>query len=86
MLLRCLPPSFRSIRITVREQITIEDFQDGRRRCCLKIFKMADMAAILDNGMILKIPNLHVAPMPPHQVWAQSNLGFGHHGKPNGIV
>ena len=47
-----IPPlSFCSIRLTVREQITTEDFQDGRRRCCLKIFKMADMAAILDIGM-----------------------------------
>ena len=46
MLPECLPPSFRSIRLTVREQITIEDFrlivqeqitiedfQDGRRGC-----------------------------------------------------
>ena len=29
MLPRCLPPSFRSIRLTVQEQITTEDFQDG---------------------------------------------------------
>ena len=29
MLSRCFPPSFRSIWLTVREQITIEDFQDG---------------------------------------------------------
>ena len=41
---------FHSIRLTVWEQITIEDFQDGGRMCCLKIFKMADMAAILDIG------------------------------------
>ena len=30
MLLQCLPPSFCSIRLKVPEQITIEDFQDGR--------------------------------------------------------
>ena len=41
---------FHSIQLTVREQITIEDFQDGWWRCCLKIFKMADMEAILDIG------------------------------------
>ena len=29
MLLRCLSPSFRSIQLTVWEQITIEEFQDG---------------------------------------------------------
>ena len=29
---------FHSIRHTVQEQITTEDFQDGRRRCCLKFF------------------------------------------------
>ena len=38
MLLRCLQVSAQS------------DIQFGRR-CCLKIFKMADMAAILDIGM-----------------------------------
>ena len=69
---------FHSIRLIVREQITIEDFQDGRRRCCLKIFKMADMAAILDigTGMILGILNLPCGPNASHQVWAQSDLGF----------
>ena len=41
---------FHSIRLTVREQIATEDFQGGRRWCCLKIFKMADMADILDIG------------------------------------
>ena len=29
MLSRCLPPSFRSIRLTVWERITIQDFKDG---------------------------------------------------------
>ena len=39
---RCLPSSFPSIQLTVWEQITIEDLQDSRRRCCSKIFKKAD--------------------------------------------
>ena len=30
MLPQCRPPSFRSIRRTVRDRITIEDFQNGR--------------------------------------------------------
>ena len=42
MLPRCLPSSFPSIRLAVREQITIEDLQDSQRRCCSKIFKKAD--------------------------------------------
>ena len=33
---------FPSIQLTVREQITIEDLQDSRRRCCSKIFKKAE--------------------------------------------
>ena len=41
MLPWCLPPSFPSIRLTVREQITIEDLKDSWR-CCWKIFKKAD--------------------------------------------
>ena len=39
---RCLPLSFLSIQLTVPEQITIEDLQDSRRRCCWKIFKIDD--------------------------------------------
>ena len=55
----------------------IEDFQDGRRRCCLKIFKMADMAAILE----LEQNDFSNSKSPcgqnaSHQVWAQSDLGF----------
>ena len=38
----CLPSSFPSIQLTVREQVTNEDLQDSRRRCCSKIFKKSD--------------------------------------------
>ena len=29
MLPQCFPPSFRSIRLTVQEQVTTKNFQDG---------------------------------------------------------
>ena len=51
MLLRCLQLNFRSIRLTFREEMSFEDFQDGghlRYR----------------NEMILAVLNLHVALMP----------------------
>ena len=51
MLPRYIQPSFRSIQITVPEQITTGEFQDDQKRCCLKIVRMADMVAILDIGM-----------------------------------
>ena len=60
MLLRCLPPSFSSIWFTVREQITIENFQDGRHgfwwRCrkCEKLLKdimMRDWPWSTDHGI-----------------------------------
>ena len=56
---------FRSIRLTVREQINIEDFHDGQR-CCLKILRWP----IWLNS---KSP---CGPNASHQVWAQSDLGF----------
>ena len=42
MLPLCLPSSFLSIQLTVRELITIEDLQESQRRCCSKIFKKTD--------------------------------------------
>ena len=50
-----------------QEQITIEDLQDGRR-CCLKIFKMADN---FSNSESLCRSNASC------QVLAQSDLWFG---------
>ena len=46
---------FGSVRLTVREQITIEDFQDGRGGSYLGY----------RNKIVLSILNLHVGPMPP---------------------
>ena len=64
----CLPPSFLSIWLTVPEQIAIEDLQDGRGRCCSKIFKMADN---FSNSESLCCSDAS------HQVLAQSDLWFG---------
>ena len=55
----CLSPSFGSIRLTFREQTTIEDFQDGHRSGHFEY----------SNIMILAILNLHVAPMPSTKFW-----------------
>ena len=60
----CLPPSFPSIWLTVREQITNEDLQDGWRRCS-KIVKMADN---FSNSESLCHSDAS------HQVLAQSDL------------
>ena len=53
MLIWCLPLSFDLIQITVREERSFEDFQDGRHGGHLGY----------RNGMILAILNLHVAPI-----------------------
>ena len=37
MLSQCLPPSFSSIRLTIREQMRFEDFQDGHHGGILNI-------------------------------------------------
>ena len=49
------------------------------RRCHLKNFKMAALAAIFNVGMehILAVLNLHVSPMPPIKFSALSDLPFG---------
>ena len=53
MLLQSLPLRFGSIRLTVWEEMSVEDFQDGRHGSYLGY----------RNEMILAL-NLHVAPMP----------------------
>ena len=59
MLLQCLPPSFGSIQLTVREQTTTEDFQDGHPGCHLAYCK----------EMTLAILNLPVTQLPPTKFW-----------------
>ena len=61
MLPRCLPPSFGSIWLTIREQIIFEGFQDGHSGDILRY----------RNNMILANLNLLIAPMPPI-TWPQS--------------
>ena len=53
--LLCLPPSFGSIRLSVWEEISFQEFQDGHHSGHLGY----------RNGMILAILNLHVATMHP---------------------
>ena len=71
MFLQCLPLSFDSIRLTVWEAISFEDFQDGRHGSHL----------VYRNGMLLAILNFHVAPVPPTKFGLnltgfQSRCGF----------
>ena len=56
MLPRCLPLSFGYIRLTVREQITTEDFQDGQRFCCKtsKMWKVTDCHTDAGRTMVNK--------------------------------
>ena len=55
MSLRCLPSSFGSLQLTVWEEMSFEEFQDGRHGGHLGY----------RNRMLLAILNLHVATMPP---------------------
>ena len=55
MLLRCFPSGFDSIQLTVWEEMSFEEFQDGRHSGHLEY----------RNGTILAILNLYGAPMPP---------------------
>ena len=64
---KCLPPSFGSIWLTVREQITTEDFQDDHRGSHLGHC----------NKMILAILNLHVTQMPPTKFWLNLTYHLG---------
>ena len=67
MLLLCLLSSFSSIRFTVWEERSVEDFQDGRHGGHLGY----------RNRMILVILTLHVAPMPPTKFGLNLTLGLG---------
>ena len=66
MSLWCLTSSFGSIRLTVWEDISFEEFQDGRHLG-------------YQNGTILAILNLYVARMPPIKfrlsVWEEMPFG-----------
>ena len=59
-----LPPSLFQSNLTILEQITIEDFQDGSHLG-------------YRNKMILSILNLHVAPIPPTKLWLNSTYHMG---------
>ena len=62
--------SFGSIRISVREQITIEDIQDGRNDGCGNLEYC--------NKMILAILNFHVATIPTIKFWLNPTYHSGH--------
>ena len=65
MSFRCLPSSFGSIQPTVWEEMSFDEFQDGRHGDHLGY----------QNGTILAILNLYNAPMPP--IRFQLNLTYG---------
>ena len=64
---QCLPPSFSSIRHTVWEQMSFQDFQDGHH----------SGHSGYRNRMILAILNLDVAPMPPIKFQLNPTYGLG---------
>ena len=65
----CLPPSFCSIRLTLQEQITTEDFQDRHSGSHLEY----------PNKMILAILNLYVARLPLLKFQLHPNYSLGGH-------
>ena len=67
MLPKCLPPRLGSIRLTIREQTWFEDFQDGQHRGHLGY----------QNGTILAILILYVAPMPPIKFQLHQTYSLG---------
>ena len=67
MSLRCLPSSFGSVGPTVWEEMSFEEFQDGRHGGHLGY----------QNRTILAILNLYVAPMPPIKFWLNGTHGLG---------
>ena len=54
MLLQCLPSNFDSVRLTVLEEMSFNEFQDGRYGGHLGY----------RNGTTLAILNFYIAPMP----------------------
>ena len=67
MLLRCLLSSFGSIQPTVWEEMSFEEFQDGRHGGHLGY----------QNGTILAILNLYNAPMTPIKFGLNLTYGLG---------
>ena len=67
MSLRCLPSSFGSIWLTVWEEMSFEDFQDGPRGGHLGN----------RNETILAILNLCVTMMPPIKFWLSLTYSLG---------
>ena len=63
----CLPPSFSLIWLTVRKQMSFQDFQDGHHGAHGGYW----------NGTNLAILNFHVTLNASHQVWTQSEIPFG---------
>ena len=65
---QCLPPSFSLNRLSVREQMSFQDFQAGHHGGHLGSWNGTNLA-ILNRGywnkMVLAILNLYVALMPP---------------------
>ena len=66
MSLECLPPSLGLIRLTVREQMSFEVFQDGRHGSHL----------VYRNGTILAVMDLHVSLMPPTKFQLKLTYSF----------
>ena len=62
----CLPSSFGSIRPTVWDKMSFEEFQDGRHGHLR-----------YRNGTILAILNLYNTPMPPIKFWLNLTHGLG---------
>ena len=69
MSLRCLPSGLGSIQLTVWEEMSFEEFQDGGHGGHLGY----------RNGMILAILNLYAAPMPPIKFQLNSTYGLEGH-------
>ena len=67
----CCPDAFHQVSLPsnpVREQVTIGDYQDSRRRCCSKIYKKADNFSNSESLCPFDASN---------QVLTQSDLWFG---------
>ena len=63
----CLPTSFSLIQITLREQMSFQDFQAGHHGSHLRYW----------NGTNLAILNLYVVQMPPTKFWLNPTNFFG---------
>ena len=64
-------------RSDASHQVSAQSDEWFGRRCRLKNFKMAAMAARYRNGTILAILNLHVATMPPNKFQLHPTYGSG---------